>query len=126
VFLNFGIDLSLLTGIIGLSIAVACAATLHPAGITINDARDAAIALRPLAGSTVWYLFWFLRDGAISPSHGNWVLRDCSLAVLFAISHSVMLVPRTRKYLTNWISQPFYDSTFCVVTCVCLLLLFFG
>ncbi len=48
---------SLLTGIIGLSIAVACAATLHPAGITIEDARDAAIALRPLAGSFATVLF---------------------------------------------------------------------
>ena len=37
-----------------------------------------------------------------------------------------MLVPRTRKVLTRWIPQPFYDSTFCVVTCVSLLALFFG
>ena len=48
---------SLLTGIIGLAIAVACAATLNPAGIHINDARDAAIALRPLAGSFATVLF---------------------------------------------------------------------
>jgi len=48
---------SLLTGVIGLSIAVACAATLHPAGIHVNDARDAAIALRPLAGSFATVLF---------------------------------------------------------------------
>ena len=48
---------SLLTGVIGLAIAVACAATLHPAGIQIKDARDAAIALRPLAGSFATVLF---------------------------------------------------------------------
>lgn len=48
---------SVLTGVIGLSIAVACAATLHPAGIPIDDARDAAIALRPLAGSFATVLF---------------------------------------------------------------------
>ncbi len=48
---------SLLTGVIGLSIAVACAATLHPSGIPIEDARDAAIALRPLAGSFATILF---------------------------------------------------------------------
>ena len=48
---------SLLTGVIGLSIAVACAATLHPAGIPIVDARDAAVALRPLAGSFATVLF---------------------------------------------------------------------
>ncbi len=48
---------SILTGVIGLSIAVACAATLHPAGLSIDDARDAAIALRPLAGSFATVLF---------------------------------------------------------------------
>lgn len=48
---------SLLTGIIGLAIAVACAATLHRAGIHINDASDAAAALRPLAGSFATLLF---------------------------------------------------------------------
>ncbi len=75
--------------------------------------------------ATVWFLFWFLRDGAISKEHGDWILRDCSLAILFGLSHSVMLIPRTRKYLTRWIPQPFYDSTFCVVTCLSLLTLFF-
>jgi methanethiol S-methyltransferase len=75
---------------------------------------------------TVWFLFWFLRDGALSQSHGHWILRDCGLAIFFAVSHSIMLVPKTRKYLTRWIPQPFYDSTFCVVTCVSLLMLFFG
>ena len=75
---------------------------------------------------TVWFLFWFLRDGAIGQSHGHWIVRDCGLAIFFAVSHSIMLVPKTRKHLTRWIPQPFYDSTFCVVTCVSLLTLFFG
>ena len=48
---------SLLTGIIGLAIAVACAATLHKSGVRIEDAGDAAIALRPLAGSFATVLF---------------------------------------------------------------------
>lgn len=48
---------SLLTGIIGLAIAVACAATLNRAGVHINDASDAAAALRPLAGSFATVLF---------------------------------------------------------------------
>ena len=73
---------------------------------------------------TVWFLFWFLRDGAITEDRGGWLLRDCGLALLFAVSHSLMLVPRTRKYLTRWIEPPFYDSTFCVVTCLSLLTLF--
>ena len=48
---------SLLTGIIGLAIAVACAATLHRSGVHIADASDAAAALRPLAGSFAMVLF---------------------------------------------------------------------
>ena len=48
---------SLLAGVIGLAIAVACAATLNKLGVHITDARDAAIALRPLAGSFATILF---------------------------------------------------------------------
>ena len=48
---------SVLTGVIGLAIAVACAATLHPAGIHVDDAGDVAISLRPLAGSFATVLF---------------------------------------------------------------------
>lgn len=48
---------SVLTGVIGLAIAVACAATLNRAGVHINDASDAAVALRPLAGSFATVLF---------------------------------------------------------------------
>jgi len=48
---------SLLTGIIGMAIAVACAATLNRAGVHIEEARDVAEALRPLAGSFATVLF---------------------------------------------------------------------
>jgi NRAMP (natural resistance-associated macrophage protein)-like metal ion transporter len=48
---------AVLTGVIGLFVVVACAATLHPKGIEINDARDAALALKPLAGSAASRLF---------------------------------------------------------------------
>ncbi len=75
---------------------------------------------------TVWFLFWFMRDGAISDQHGHWIVRDCGLALFFAVSHSAMLFPASRKKLSRWISHAFYDSVFCVVTCLSLLLLFFG
>lgn len=78
---------------------------------------------------TVWYLFWFLRDGTVTPfpqSSSTWWLRDSGLALLFAFAHSVMLVPKTRRLLSRFIPAPFYDSTFCVVTCISLLVLFFG
>ena len=48
---------SILTGLIGLAIAVACAATLHRAGIAITDAKDVALALEPLAGRFATVLF---------------------------------------------------------------------
>lgn len=48
---------AVLTGVIGLFVVVACAATLHPAGIEIDEARDAAQALEPLAGSLAATLF---------------------------------------------------------------------
>src|SRR6476646_7361606 len=35
---------AVLTGVIGLVVVIACAATLHPAGVEIGDARDAARA----------------------------------------------------------------------------------
>src|SRR5215211_3549140 len=55
---------SLLTGIIGIFIAVACAATLARAGAHIEDARDAALALRPLAGDYASLLFGIGLAGA--------------------------------------------------------------
>ena len=48
---------AVLTGVIGFFVVVACAATLHPAGIEVNDARDAAKALEPLAGDLAATLF---------------------------------------------------------------------
>jgi NRAMP (natural resistance-associated macrophage protein)-like metal ion transporter len=49
---------AILTGIIGLFVVVACAATLHATGHRdINDARDAAVALKPLAGHLASTLF---------------------------------------------------------------------
>jgi NRAMP (natural resistance-associated macrophage protein)-like metal ion transporter len=48
---------AVMTGVIGLFVVVACAATLHPRGIEIKDARDAAVALRPLAGGAASTLF---------------------------------------------------------------------
>ncbi|MEZ5124219.1 MAG: Nramp family divalent metal transporter [Solirubrobacterales bacterium] len=48
---------AVLTGIIGAFIVIACAATLHPAGLTIHDGAEAARALEPLAGSAASALF---------------------------------------------------------------------
>lgn len=48
---------AVLTGVIGFFVVVACAATLHPAGKSIDDARDAATGLEPLAGHLAATLF---------------------------------------------------------------------
>jgi NRAMP (natural resistance-associated macrophage protein)-like metal ion transporter len=48
---------AVLTGVIGLFVVVACAATLHVKGIEVEDARDAARALEPLAGTAAATLF---------------------------------------------------------------------
>jgi len=48
---------AVLTGVIGLFVVVACAATLHVAGVGIDSAADAARALEPLAGGAAGTLF---------------------------------------------------------------------
>ncbi|MGZ6672604.1 MAG: NRAMP family divalent metal transporter [Solirubrobacteraceae bacterium] len=48
---------AVMTGVIGLFVVVACAATLHVQGRSIHDARDAAAALAPLAGGLASTLF---------------------------------------------------------------------
>lgn len=48
---------AVLTGVIGFFVVVACAATLHASGRSIEDAADAAQALAPLAGDLAGRLF---------------------------------------------------------------------
>jgi Mn2+/Fe2+ NRAMP family transporter len=55
---------AVLTGVIGVFIVVACAATLHQSGTEIDDAGDAARALEPLAGHLASTLFGFGFVGA--------------------------------------------------------------
>ncbi len=38
---------------------VACGSTLHPNGVIINEAKDAALALKPLAGELASHVFAF-------------------------------------------------------------------
>jgi len=48
---------SVMTGVIGVFVVIACAATLHATGQSIDDARDAAVGLEPLAGQLAAALF---------------------------------------------------------------------
>jgi Mn2+/Fe2+ NRAMP family transporter len=47
------------TIVVAFFIIVACASTLHENGVTINEAKDAALALKPLAGTFSSQLFAF-------------------------------------------------------------------
>ncbi len=49
----------ILAPVVAFFIVVACAATLFQAGVQINSAQDAALALRPLAGNYATWLFAF-------------------------------------------------------------------
>lgn len=48
-----------ITVVVAFFIIVACAATLHVKGISINEAKDAAVALKPLAGNFASEIFAF-------------------------------------------------------------------
>jgi NRAMP (natural resistance-associated macrophage protein)-like metal ion transporter len=47
------------TDVVAFAIVVACAATLHRAGVRVETADQAALALRPLAGASASWLFAF-------------------------------------------------------------------
>jgi Mn2+/Fe2+ NRAMP family transporter len=47
------------TVVVAFFIIVACASTLHESGIQINEAKDAALALKPLAGALASQVFAF-------------------------------------------------------------------
>lgn len=49
----------IITVVVAFFIMVACGATLFPEGIIINEAKDAALALKPLAGELASHVFAF-------------------------------------------------------------------
>jgi NRAMP (natural resistance-associated macrophage protein)-like metal ion transporter len=49
----------IITVVVAFFIMVACASTLHPNGIVINEAKDAALSLKPLAGNIASQVFAF-------------------------------------------------------------------
>lgn len=50
---------SVITVVVAFFIIVACGATLYKNGVTINEAKDAALALKPLAGNLASAIFAF-------------------------------------------------------------------
>lgn len=75
--------------------------------------------------ATVWYLFWFLKEGR--PAQANASLAwDACLALQFAVVHSWLLLPGTRKRITRFLAGEFYGSLFCLATCAGLFVMFQG
>jgi methanethiol S-methyltransferase len=73
---------------------------------------------------TLWPLYRFLRnDWALAAPEGSlWI--DAALALGFAIPHSILLYPPTRKFVTRWLPSQLYGCLFCCETCLSLWLIF--
>lgn len=73
--------------------------------------------------ATLWPLYCFLRnDYAAAPEGSLWI--DAALALGFAVPHSILLYPPTRRLITRWLPSELYGCLFCLVTCASLLLQF--
>ena len=89
------------------------------------------VATHVLFAYTVWHLVWFLKGPTVSgaaelesvASLAGSLCIDALLAAIFAVPHSVLLLPPVRKRLVaSGIPGPFYGCFFCVATCLTLLL----
>jgi Mn2+/Fe2+ NRAMP family transporter len=96
-----------MTGVIGLFVVVACAATLHAHGRSIDDARDAAAALKPLAGSVASTLFGAGLLGAALLAASILPL-STAYSVSEAIGHDAALDDKLRE-------APVFYGTFALV-----------
>ena len=95
------------------------------------------LATHILFAVTVWYLVWFLKGpsavagvasvaGVAGVAGGDIAVSlaiDALLAGVFAVPHSVLLLPAVRSRLVKGgIPGPLYGCFFCVATCLTLLL----
>jgi protein-S-isoprenylcysteine O-methyltransferase Ste14 len=81
---------------------------------------------------TVWYLFWFLKGSACGGSECGqvppWPVAardaaiDMALALLFAVPHSLFLVPTVRRaIIARGLPAALYGCFYCGMTCIVLL-----
>lgn len=99
------------------SIALAIPSPSRLVGFIVGIGTQAFFAF------TVVGLFSFLRYG-VADSAQPWLLTDSLLALQFAIPHSIILHPKTRKFLRPWISPEYHGLFFCFCTCISLQLMF--
>ena len=121
---------SIMMGLVAYFIIVACGATLHPAGIQIESAEDAALSLKPLAGKYAYVLFALglanasLFSGCILPLVTTYYICEAmgwesgtgksfreapEFVVLYTISiilgASIVLIPSLPLIKVMWFSQ---------------------
>jgi Mn2+/Fe2+ NRAMP family transporter len=98
---------TLLSGIVAACILIATAATLYPAGIAVDSAEDAALALAPIAGEFAKYLFAIGLLGASLLAAG--VL---PLATTYMLSESLGF---ERGVSRSWQEAPVFMGMFTVL-----------
>jgi len=79
-----------------------------------------------LLGLTIWYLFPFLQGRDIpvaGPATSGWWLQDSLLVLQFGVGHSVLLYPRVRDRLAEYLPGRLHGCFFTLMTCLSLLLL---
>lgn len=95
------------------------------------------VATHVLFAATVYQLFYFLRDGAapltgllrfseVPPGRPVATAVDVLLTLQYAVIHSLLLYPSTRRRLGRFVKAPFYGCFFCCITCLTLLLTMAG
>ena len=105
---------AVLTGVIGMFVIVACAATLHATGRSIEDAADAAIALEPLAGSLASTLF-----GVGLLAAGTLAAAVVALSSGYSMAEAMGTEARVDEGLRE---APLFYGTFLVMTALAALL----
>jgi Mn2+/Fe2+ NRAMP family transporter len=101
---------AVLTGVIGAMVVIACAATLHPSGRSVDDAADAATALEPLAGGLASTLFGVGLVGAALMAASILPL-STAYSVCDAVGVEAALDDRPRE-------APLFYGTFGLITVV--------
>ena len=105
---------AVLTGVVGLFVVVACAATLYASGLTIETAADAAIALEPLAGGFSSALF-----GAGLLAAGALAAAVVPLSTAYSVSEAIGTEARLND---SFREAPLFYWTFIGMTAIAAVL----
>ena len=121
---------SIMMGVVAFFIIVACGATLHPAGINVDSAEQAALSLKPLAGPNAYILFAIglanasLFSGCILPLATTYYICEAMgwemgigkgfreapqfktiFTIIVVVGASIVLIPNLPLIKVMWFSQ---------------------